>query len=93
MSKSGTVSLVLGHAGGKIGAYDGMINATVEAKDGNKDSAISATVNAVGSGATMFPGKYPGPIGGLVVTVGTLQKSGMDASKFTVGDILALDGI
>ncbi|NLY16166.1 MAG: hypothetical protein GXZ05_07260 [Gammaproteobacteria bacterium] len=92
MSKSETVALVLGHAGGKIGAYDGMINATVEAKKGDKDSAISATVNAVGSGATMFPGKYPGPIGGLVVTVGMLQKSGMDASKFTVADVLALGG-
>lgn len=63
MSKSETVALVLGHAGGKIGAYDGMINATVEAKDGNKDSAISATINnTVGSGAIMFSGKYPGSL-------------------------------
>ena len=40
MSKSGTVALVLGNAEGKIGAYDDMINATVEAKKGDKDSAI-----------------------------------------------------
>ena len=63
MSKSATVSLVLGHAGGKIGAYDGMINATVEA--GRPDGAgdpMSATVNALGSGITMFPGKYPGSL-------------------------------
>ena len=63
MSKSGTVALILSHAGGKIGAYDGMINAAVEAKEGNKNSAISATINnAVGSGAIMFSGKYPGSL-------------------------------
>lgn len=40
-----------------------MINATVEA--GRPDGAgdpMSATVNALGSGITMFPGKYPGSL-------------------------------
>jgi len=38
----------------------------------------------------MFPGKFPGPVGGFAVTMANLSKTGFDGSKLTIGDILTI---
>ncbi|MEW5678659.1 hypothetical protein [Comamonas kerstersii] len=55
MSNPSTVTLVLGNLGGQVGAVDGVINASVSARDGNTGATISGTITAAGSLATMFP--------------------------------------
>lgn len=55
MSNPSTVTLVLGNLGGQVDAVDGVINASVSARDGNTGATISGTITAAGSLATMFP--------------------------------------
>lgn len=91
MSNPSTITLVLGNLGGKIGAVDGIINASVSARDENTGATISGTITAAGSLATMFPMvRTVEAAGGFAITMSNLGKTGFDGSKLTVGDILTL---
>lgn len=65
MPRSQGVIYMLSNVGGKVGAVDGMLEASTSS---NATGAVTGTITVVGSGASMFPG----PVGQVktALTVG-----------------------